>query len=249
MIFIPLKMPDYKISNSKINFRLSISVENTEVFPSIRKLKEGGKSDVCNKLNGLWALLQDFPQIKSYVEPCAGVGFSGKLIEEVFHPSEMYLNDLDKNCTCDLLKTFSTNHITNMNCYDLEYLYSIPIQVDCIFADFSNFTFTHKIPKQNPELDFLLKLSQQSQILLFTDVFSFSLKPFDQYKYQQYLRHVDSLFREYGQSSIYKVYIYPNTNCSIIRVEQSKPFVTIDTPLVNDPFIIEFISDINVKLF
>jgi len=200
--------------NSKIHINITINENGIDDFPSLKKLKRGNTRDIVYKLNGLLILLGK-ESFSSYAEPMAGVGFSAKMVEALQNPSTIVLNDISEELGTLLLKNIPHSTITHIDCLTQEYIAPL---VECTFIDFNNFTMNRERYVEN------LKrlIPETSRIVLLTDVFAYSLKPFNIEKFEAYSDRISSYFLKSYSLYLSTIYIYPNHNAAIMKFTKTK---------------------------
>ena len=230
-------MINYKIENSEVVYRIRCTQQVQNAFPSIRKIKNGNRSDLMYKLNGVYEILKN-ENIASYLEPMAGAGFSSALVQHM-HSPELYLNDINPHCVENLQHNFESDIITEYDYTSEKYYFNIPT-VDCCFFDHSHFTF-------NRETKWLYEFALHSEkIFIYTDVFAFSLKPFDIEKYIKYLRRSNTHLKKIGLF-IKNVYIYPSKNAAVVGASPN-PKNKINTIEGTDKFQIIKMDNLSLNL-
>lgn len=206
-------MKEYQILfNDNFVFSISFGTEVESAFKSISRIKDGKNSEVCSKLNGLYYLTKN-KDIQSYGEICAGVGFSSALISHTNSPGiKMYLNDNNEHCIKELKKNVPNISLYYQRSYFDEELFKDLPPLHFLFFDDTFFTLNkkHLIPV-------LKNCLRKSGNVLVTDVFSFSLKPFNMEKYVAYLKRYEDL-----GCYAHRVYLYKNNNCGIIQLSLDK---------------------------
>lgn len=203
----------YRVQIESIEFYIRVDVMDKRVFPSLRKVKNGTRSDLSYKISGVHELLKG-EKIESYCEPMAGIGFSPGLIREMFDP-EMILNDIDEGCVNVLEANFTEASIFNKDFRNLSYD-TLTFEPDVVFLDQSHFT-------ANKDTTGVLNWAERAKnTLLLTDVFCFSLKPFNETRYDSYLTRMNELLAIAGKS-IDQVFLYPNKNAAIIKAGNKPP--------------------------
>jgi hypothetical protein len=207
----------YEIKNNRISYDLVVIDKAAFSFPSISKLKSGlnQKSDLAYKLNGVYAFLRN-TKIERWVGPMAGVGFSSSLVHKMFSSASQTLCDNNKECHASLLQNFPQAGVWFCDCKDAYFLRSLKL-FDCCFFDHSHFTLNKK-----EELDcFRAYLKKPTNIFIYTDVFPYSLKPFNTDKFLNYLGRVHDFLQEHGWY-LDAWYLYPSHNVVMIKAVRCK---------------------------
>lgn len=204
---------EYKIYNDELIFKLTVAdALKKSSFPSLKKLNKAVNRNIelCYKLEGICEFLKR-ERVRSYFEPMAGAGFSCSLVKQLHNPI-MFLNDYSQPLFEHLKETFPESVVTDFDIHKGNWDKSVSKKVDCIFADYSHFTFNHS----TVSLEGFLKKTRG--IFIYTDVFPFSLKPFNEEKLMRYIRCVKKFFfaRKWYVDSIF---LYPNKKVMMLKIK------------------------------
>lgn len=206
----------YEIYNNDLFFKLDVADSLKKgSFPSLKKINKriNHNIELCYKLEGIYEFLK-YEEIRSYAEPMAGAGFSCSLVKQWYNPT-MYLNDYSEFLYNHLSKAFPEDVVTNFdidkgNWGDKH----LPKKMDCIFADYSHFTFNHS----TLSLEGFLKKTRK--VFIYTDVFPFSLKPYDKDKLIKYLQRVKKFFFK-RKWYVHSIFLYPNKKVMMLKIKKT----------------------------
>ncbi len=203
-------MREFQIRGNNLEFTILVKEEAMETYPSLSHIKSGNKSDLSSKLNGVHTLLKNERSILDYFELCGGVGFSSALVYNMYSPY-LFINDINEHC----LNSAILNLPKSAKFTNIDYLFfkELPITEQVVFLDFSNFTLNKK---KLPEL--LKFYINKPETVLITDVFSFSLKPWDGKKYQEYLERFQKHLQKTNKY-LHTVYLYRRKNAAIFLLK------------------------------
>jgi len=209
---------EMKCYNRKISYVIDVPEKVKTSFTSIKKIKKGmnQNTDLVYKLNGLYAFLSE-ENVKTYLEPFAGIGFSSAMIKELHDPI-MILNDINIDLVHCLERFFPNQRIYNRDVLTQRLLKRGGTTIDCCFFDHNRFTFTKQIKMV---LSFLQMLSATTQCFIWTDVFPFSLKKWDIDRLNDYLNVAESFINLMGWG-IESVYLYPNKHVMLVKAKKGK---------------------------
>jgi len=196
-----------KAKNNRFSLELKIPRSCEATYPSLRKLKRGNTQESEDKLNGVWTLLKGC-QVKGkrYHEPFGGIGLSAQVANSL--SMSVSVNELDSGLYSFLCEQY--DEVTNEDADKL-----IMDRVPFRFFDRNHFTFNHIGPAFNEAL------IKTTKVLLYTDVFPFSLKPFDMLKLKLYLKRCKARMEKEGWY-IQKVFLYRNRHVMIVKMTKNK---------------------------
>jgi hypothetical protein len=202
----------YEIYNKDIIYKIMVNASLMKSFTSAKKINKNinTNTDLCYKLEAIYAFLKN-EYIESYCEPMAGLGFSASLVQAMYPNASMILNDISVSLFEHLKSHFPQEQIYNDDVIEqIDWTLKIP-RVDCLFSDHNHFTFNH-------DTCFLERaLKKTKKIFIYTDVFPYSLKPFDRSKLNDYIRRVKAFFHRRGKY-VDSVYLYPSRNVMMLKV-------------------------------
>jgi len=192
--------------NKKMSLEWKIPRSCEATYPSLKKLKRGNTADAEDKLNGLWTLLKGC-RLKgdTWDDPFGGIGTSAKLAYSC--GMKVSVNELDTGLY-NFLRT-EYDEVTNE---DADTLKMKPVSYR--FFDRNHFTFNHLCDS------FFESLLTTEKILLYTDVFPYSLKPYSRELLNQYLGRCDNWLKKTNWG-IQKVFLYRNTNVMIVKAKKN----------------------------
>lgn len=168
----------------------------------------GARNDMVYKLNVLFDVLQH-RKIKCWIEPCSGYGISIGLIKAISPQTKLIMNDIEYQRYRALQKLGM--YVTNLDYNSSEYIKILNRHKnrDTTFIFFDPYNFT---ANKAETLEYIKKHICVFSKWFISDVFCYSLKPFDKRKYKQYLKRLQ---KELNIENI-TAFVYPNTKCAII---------------------------------
>jgi hypothetical protein len=195
-------MKQIAVTSKNINF--TVPADYTDW-----KLGNGGRNDMAYKLNVIYDIVACKQlSIGQWVEPCAGYGFSSGLVHFLRPNVKLVLNDLDADRWLRLQRFKGI--ITNNDYMSKRYTNMLSLyNTEDAFIFFDAYSFT----LNNREIvEYAKEYVCQFQNILISDVFCFSLKPFDPIKYKKYLRRLQD---ELCIGSL-TAFVYPSKKCAIV---------------------------------
>lgn len=204
------------VTSKQINF--SVNADYTDW-----NLGNGGKNDFAYKLNVLHTILTGIKFRLSYwIEPCGGYGFSSGLVHILYPNTKMLLNDIDEDRYQEL-KRFK-GLITNLDYTTLQYKNILNKYCrDNAVMFFDAYSFT---TNNNELMRYTKKYICQYSKLIITDVFCYSMKPFNEQKYKEYLKQLQNTLEIENLTA----FVYHSKKCAIltnlITHQKRYPFIT-----------------------
>ena len=192
--------------NRLMYFSLNIPQELASSFPSLKKLIKGNTKDFADKLTALEAL--GVPtEGTTWDEPFGGVGASAALAS--YHGMTVTINELSPELVGYLKGAYPEVTCQNALSMDMK-------KTACRFYDPSNFTFNHLCAA------FSRALKTTQQTMFYTDVFPYSMKPFDCCKLKGYLKKCSGYLFNEGWF-IQGIYLYRSRNAMVVKIERKEP--------------------------
>lgn len=193
------------------------------------KLGNGGRNDMAYKLNVIYDIMSKRVSSEQWIEPCAGYGFSSALVHFLRPNIKLILNDIDVDRWLQL-KRFK-GVITNNDYMNKRYTNMLAryyTEDSTIFFDAYSFTLNNK-----EIVEYAKEHVCQFQNVLISDVFCYSLKPFDPIKYKKYLWRLQKELNIGGLTA----FVYPSRKCAIVTnvLTRSIPMIT-ESPSVFKTF-------------
>lgn len=200
-----------KFYNSSIDFE--IKIPRHDAFPSIVKFLRGNSKDLLNKLNGIFLLV---PFCKTYFEPMAGIGFSSCLVKALYNPV-IDANDIDGLCVEFLRQNLPKANVSQKDIKVMEYWEKKETEV----TFFDNSLSFKSMAKKGFEFPFFEALKITQTTFVWTDVFPFSIIPFNEKRLTQYLKEVDlQLSKEKTGFRIHSIYLYEGKQIMLVRADK-----------------------------